>query len=51
MTASAWAAQSCIPTTVVVGSATYYQCGTGWYTRAYSGGSVTYVVVNAPAGY
>jgi hypothetical protein len=41
---------SCTPTTVVVGSTTYYQCGSSWYNRAYQGGQVTYIVVNAPPG-
>jgi hypothetical protein len=27
---------------------TYYQCGSTWYQPSYSGGSVTYVVVNSP---
>jgi hypothetical protein len=26
----------------------YYQCDGVWYRRAYSGGSVTYVVVDGP---
>ena len=37
--------------TVVVGSTTYYQCGSTWYIRAYSGGNVAYTIVNPPAGY
>jgi len=41
----------CTPTTVVVGSTTYYQCGSAWYIRAYSGGDVAYTMVNPPAGY
>jgi hypothetical protein len=51
LTASAFGAMSCNPTIVVVGGVTYNQCGGAWYQRAYRGGSVTYVVVNAPAGY
>ena len=51
LTASAFGAMSCSPSIVVVGGVTYSQCGGGWYQRAYRGGSVTYVVVNAPAGY
>jgi hypothetical protein len=35
----------------VVNGVTYYSCGPTWYKRGYSGGSVTYIVVNAPAGY
>jgi len=42
---------SCTPTTVVVGGTTYYQCGSAWYIRAYSGGEVSYSMVNPPAGY
>jgi hypothetical protein len=51
LTASAFSAMSCSPSIVVVGGITYSQCGGDWYQRAYRGGSVTYVVVNAPAGY
>jgi hypothetical protein len=50
LTAASFRSLSCTPTTVVVGSTTYYQCGSTWYNRAYSGGQVTYIVVNAPAG-
>jgi hypothetical protein len=45
-----WAAALLAPTTVVVGGTTYYQCGTAWYVRSYSGGDVSYVIVNPPAG-
>jgi hypothetical protein len=38
-------------TTVYVDGATFYHCDSDWYTRAYHGGNVTYIVVNAPAGY
>ncbi len=48
MSASAWRAQSCTPTAVLVSGVTYYQCGGTWYTRSYSGGSVTYVVTSNP---
>ncbi len=51
ITASAFYALPCTSTTVVVGGVTYHQCGTTWYQPAYSGGGVTYVVVNPPAGY
>jgi hypothetical protein len=51
ITASAFSAQNCTPTTVVVGDVSYYSCGGTWYTRQYSGGNVTYFVVNAPPGY
>src|SRR5262249_58076472 len=30
------------PATVVVGNTNYYQCGSTWYIRAYSGGEVAY---------
>jgi hypothetical protein len=36
---------------VTVGSSTYYQCGSAWYTRAYRGGDVAYVMSNPPPGY
>ncbi len=42
---------SCVPTTVVVGGTTYYQCGSAWYVRVYSGGDVAYFMTNPPAGY
>jgi hypothetical protein len=42
---------SCRTTTVVVTGVSYYQCGSSWYQRGYSGGSTTYVVINAPPGY
>lgn len=51
LTAAVFRDLSCDPTTVVVDGATYTRCGDGWYQRAYSGGEVTYVVVEAPAGY
>ena len=51
ITASAFSAQTCTPTTVVVGNVSYYSCGGTWYTRQYQGGNVTYVMVNAPPGY
>jgi hypothetical protein len=41
----------CTATAVVVSGTTYYQCGTAWYTPAYSGANVTYAVVSAPPGY
>ncbi len=51
ISASAFYALPCTATTVVVGGVSYYQCGTTWYSQAYSGGDVTYVVVNPPEGY
>jgi hypothetical protein len=50
LSASTFRSLSCTPTTVVVGSTTYYQCGSSWYNRAYQGGQVTYIVVNPPPG-
>ncbi len=41
----------CNAATVVAGGVTYYQCGATWYSQAYSGSSVTYVVVSPPHGY
>ena len=51
LTAAAFGALSCASQTVVVNGISYYGCGGTWYNRAYSGGSVTYVVVETPAGY
>ena len=42
---------SCVPTTVVVNGTTYYQCGTAWYVRIYSGGEVAYTMTSPPPGY
>ena len=42
---------SCTTSSVNVNGVTYYRCDNDWYSRAYSGGNVTYVVVKAPAGY
>ncbi len=39
---------SCAMTPTMVGGVTFYQCGGNWYQPAYQGGSVTYIVVNAP---
>lgn len=38
-------------TTVVVDSISYSQCGDAWYQPSYSGGEVTYIVVEPPPGY
>jgi hypothetical protein len=35
---------------VVVRGVTYYECDGVWYQRAYSGGTVNYVVVEGPGG-
>ena len=37
--------------TLIVDNVTYYSCDGVWYQRAYSGGTVTYVVVDGPRGY
>jgi len=50
ISAASFSSLSCSKTVTLAG-ATYYNCGTSWYKRAYSGGSVTYVVVNPPPGY
>ena len=42
---------SCTRTTVVESGVTYTQCGTYWYQRRYVGGSISYIVVDAPAGH
>jgi hypothetical protein len=42
---------SCVPTEVVVGGTTYYQCGTAWYVRVYYGGEVSYTMTSPPPGY
>ena len=51
VTAAAFRALTCQPTTVIVNGIGYYSCGGGWYTRRVYSGTVTYVVVTAPAGY
>jgi hypothetical protein len=48
LTASAVQALSCQMNPVVVNGTTYYQCGTTWYQRSFSGGDVTYVVIESP---
>lgn len=51
LTAATFRALTCTPTTVIVGNVSYSQCGTHWYRRTYTGGSVTYIVVTTPPGY
>ena len=51
LTRSAWRSLSCKSSKVIVGGVTYYRCGNDWYTQAYKGGSVTYIVVVTPAGH
>jgi hypothetical protein len=41
---------ACTPTVVTVGSTTYYPCGSAWYSRAYRGGEVAYIMSNPPPG-
>ena len=50
LTAATFRTLTCASRTVVVNGVTYYNCGPTWYSRAYTGGSVTYVVVTAPSG-
>jgi hypothetical protein len=49
ITAAAYYDLDC--TTVVVDGVSYSDCGSTWYQPAYSGGDVTYVVVDPPPGY
>lgn len=51
LSAPAYAAQSCTPTSVIVGGTTYYRCGPTWYNKVYHGGEVNYIVVSPPPGY
>jgi len=51
ITYATFSSLSCTSTTVHVNGVTYYRCDNDWYSRAYSGGNVTYVVVKAPTGY
>ncbi len=51
LTSASYRALTCSSTTIVAAGITYYSCGSTWYQRRYSGGSVTYIVVNAPSGY
>jgi len=51
ITYATFSSLSCTTSSVNVNGVTYYRCDNDWYSRAYSGGNVTYVVVKAPAGY
>ncbi len=51
LTISAFRSLSCTSSRIYVGGVTYYRCGHEWYSRAYHGGNVTYVIVTAPSGY
>ena len=53
VSAAQFSSMRCTPVKVTVGwmaahSVIYYQCGTSWYIRAYSGPSVSYVSVQPP---
>ncbi|MGH8515798.1 MAG: hypothetical protein ACREV8_18015, partial [Gammaproteobacteria bacterium] len=41
----------CSPNVVPANDVTYYQCGSTWYTQAYGGSGVSYMVVAPPPGY
>ncbi len=41
----------CTPNTVVAKGVTYYQCGSTWYTQAYSSAGPIYTPVPPPPGY
>ena len=51
LSAASFRSLQCASSTVVVNGVTYHNCGSSWYQRGYSSGSVTYIVVNAPAGH
>jgi hypothetical protein len=53
VSAAQFSSMQCTPVKLVVGwmgahTQTYYRCGTNWYLRAYSGHSVSYVLVEPP---
>jgi hypothetical protein len=55
VSAAQFSSMGCTPVKVTVGwmsahSVIYYQCGTNWYTKVYSGHSVSYVMVKPPSG-
>jgi hypothetical protein len=50
LTAAAFKSLTCPPPVTVAG-VPYYQCGGTWYSPAYQGSSVTYIVVAPPPGY
>jgi hypothetical protein len=41
----------CTATVIVAAGTTYYRCESSWYTQAYAGGGMTYVLVAPPPGY
>jgi hypothetical protein len=49
ISATTYSSLSC--SNVIVNGITYSQCGSTWYQPTYSGGDVTYIVINPPAGY
>ena len=55
VSAAQFSSMRCTPVKVTVGwmgahSVIYYRCGANWYIRAYSGQSVSYVMVKPPTG-
>jgi len=38
----------CTSSVVIVNGTSYYNCSGTWYSRGYSGGSVVYIVSEAP---
>jgi hypothetical protein len=38
----------CTTSVVIVNGTSYYNCSGTWYSRGYSGGSVVYIVTDAP---
>ncbi|MHC1730332.1 MAG: hypothetical protein AB9866_30770 [Syntrophobacteraceae bacterium] len=53
VSATQFSSMRCTPVKVTVGwmgahTVMYYQCGANWYTRAYSGRVVSYVLVQPP---
>jgi len=50
LTASAVQALSCQMSPVVIHGVTYYQCGTTWHQRSFSGGDLSYVAIEARSG-
>ena len=41
----------CTASPVYAGNGTYFRCASTWYTPAYVGGGVSYVVTASPPGY
>jgi hypothetical protein len=51
VSSSAYQADACTKHSVEVKGETYYRCDDLWLQKAISGGEVSYIVVNPPAGY